>query len=266
MKISIVTISFNQVTYLKQCIESVLNQDYPDIEYIVVDPGSTDGSREIIESYGDRIIKVFEKDSGPADGLNKGFSNATGEIFCYLNSDDTFLPSALSNVSTFFSKQSCAHVVCGHGHIIDGQSKYKRRVFSDSFSIKSAAYGAALAIQPSTFFRQEIYKRVGGFNPSNKSNWDSELLIDMALAGARIEVLNRLLSCYRVHEESITGTARLANAHKAHARKMFEKIMHRPYQSNDDLLKFFYRVKKHLRNPRATFERIMFGPIFGSEQ
>ena len=68
MKISVVTISFNQAAYLGWCIDSVLSQDYPDIEYIIVDPGSNDESREIIESYGDRIIKVFEKDAGAADG------------------------------------------------------------------------------------------------------------------------------------------------------------------------------------------------------
>ncbi|PMX34065.1 hypothetical protein C1Y26_29800 [Pseudomonas sp. MPR-R2A7] len=71
MKISIVTISFNQADYLKKCIDSVLSQHFNDLEYIVVDPGSTDGSREIIESYGDRLIKVFEKDTGAADGLKE---------------------------------------------------------------------------------------------------------------------------------------------------------------------------------------------------
>ena len=84
MKISVVTISYNQAGYLKQCIDSVLNQDYPDIEYIIVDPGSTDGSREIIESYGDRVIKIFEPDTGPANGLNKGFHRATGDIFYFI--------------------------------------------------------------------------------------------------------------------------------------------------------------------------------------
>ena len=94
MKISVVTISFNQAKYLRQCIDSVLNQNYQNIEYIIVDPGSTDGSRQIIESYGDRVIKIFEKDAGPADGLNMGFSRATGDIFYFINSDDYVLPGA----------------------------------------------------------------------------------------------------------------------------------------------------------------------------
>ena len=265
MRISVVTISFNQVKYLKQCIDSVLSQNYCDIEYIVVDPGSTDGSREVVESYGNKINRIFQKDAGPADGLNKGFNVASGDIFCYLNSDDVFLPGAMTSVSKFFLKRKLVDVVCGHGHVIDGNSNYRRKVFSDSFSLGAAAYGAALAIQPSTFFRKEIYRRIGGFNVSNKSNWDGELLIDMALAKANIEILNEFLSCYRVHIESITGSARLADAHTAHTDKMFEKIMGRPYHKNDNLLKFFYRVKKHISNPVATLERVMHGPIFGSQ-
>ena len=93
MRISIVTISFNQVEYLEETILSVLNQSHSDFEYIVVDPGSIDGSREIIERYRDKISKIiFERDIGAADGLNNGFKYATGDILCYLNSDDTFLP------------------------------------------------------------------------------------------------------------------------------------------------------------------------------
>ena len=93
MKISIVTVSFNQADYLEQAIRSVVEQDYSDIEYIVVDAGSTDGSREIIER--DRIATVvFEPDREPADGLNKGFARATGDIFGYINADDAYLPGA----------------------------------------------------------------------------------------------------------------------------------------------------------------------------
>lgn len=266
MKISIVTISFNQAQFLRECMDSVLCQNYPDIEYIVVDPGSTDGSREIIESYGDRVIKVFEKDAGPADGLNMGFKIATGDVYCYLNSDDTFLPGAFLSIANHFRKLDNVDVLCGHAHIIDCESCVKRDVYSDKFSFRSAAYGAALLIQPSTFFRQGIFKRVGGFNVGNRSNWDGELLIDMALAGARIEVIDELLSCYRVHDESITGTGRLAEAHAVYERNMFEKIMGRSFQNSDLRWAYFYRIKKHLLNPRATLERLKYGPIFGTEK
>jgi len=266
MKISVVTISFNQAEFLRQCIDSVLNQDYPNIEYIVVDPGSTDGSREIIDSYGRRLVNVYEKDAGPADGLNKGFALATGDIYCYLNSDDTLLPFALRKVADYFCSHPNVDVICGHGHIIDGDSNFKRNVFSDKFNLKAAAYGSSVSIQPSTFFRKSVFKAVGGFNVNNRSNWDGELLIDMTLAGARVDTVNELLSCYRVHGESITGTGRLVEAHKYHSKQMFEKIMGRPFELSDYWLMFYFRFKKHFSNPKALMERIRRGPVFGTEE
>ena len=98
MKFSIVTVSFNQRQYLEEALASVLGQDYPAIEYIVVDPGSTDGSRELIESFRDRLASmIFEPDQGAADGLNKGFQQASGDIFAFLNSDDVLLPGAMKS-------------------------------------------------------------------------------------------------------------------------------------------------------------------------
>ena len=97
-RVSIVTISYNQAQFLERTILSVLDQDYPEIEYIVVDPGSTDGSREIIERYGSRISKVILRpDRGAADGLNSGFAEASGQILGFLNSDDTLLPGATAD-------------------------------------------------------------------------------------------------------------------------------------------------------------------------
>lgn len=266
MKFSIVTISYNQARFLKQCIDSILSQNYPFIEYIIVDPGSSDGSQEIIKSYNDRIIKIFEKDNGPADGLNKGFKLATGDVFCYLNSDDVLLQNAFISIAKFYREHCDVDIVCGHGHVIDSNSTIKRNIYSDNFNIKSAAYNAHLAIQPSTFFKKNIFKKVGGFNLDNHSNWDNELLIDMALAGAKIEVIDKFLSCYRIHSESITGTGRLHDLHVIHSRKMFEKIMNRPYKTYDDWWHYYYRIKKHLSNPQATIERIKNGPVFGTEK
>lgn len=266
MKISIVTISFNQAQFLRDCMESVLGQDHQDIEYIVVDPGSTDDSRKIIKSYGDRVIQVFEKDAGASDGLNKGFLRATGDILCYLNSDDVFLPNAFSIVIKHFAEKKNADIVCGNAYIIDANSRRKRMVYSDKFDLTAAAYGAAIAIQPSTFFRKKAFEKCGGFNASNRSNWDGELLVDMVLHGAVIYRVDDILSCYRVHNSSITGTGKFASAHVQHSQNMFEKIMKRPYRDSDRFWSKYYRFRKHILNPRATLERLIHGPVFGSEK
>lgn len=190
IRISIVTISYNQARYLEETICSVVEQDYPHVEYIVVDPGSTDGSRDIIDRYRDRIDKViFEPDNGPADGLNKGFAQATGDIFGFLNSDDVLLSGALSQVANAFSRSSLVDVISGHGIVIDANGKEMRRTYSDHFYRIMAAYGACILVQQSTFFRSQMFNRVGGFNIDNRSNWDGELFVDMSLHQARFKVI-----------------------------------------------------------------------------
>lgn len=266
MKFSVVTVSFNQARYLEQAIRSVTGQHGCELEYIVVDPGSTDGSRDIIARHAGSIDRcILEPDNGPADGLNKGFAAATGEIFCYLNSDDLFLPEAFAKVAAYFRRYPSCDVICGNGYVIDGEGALVRRVYSDRFGLRRAAYGASIAIQPSTFFRAETYRAVGGFNVENRSNWDGELVIDMALAGATFRNVPDFLSCYRVYAESITGSARLVEAHRQFEQRMFRKILGRERRPYDDLASAYYRVTKHLTNPRATYERVVRGPVFGRQ-
>ena len=118
--VSIVTISFNQEEFIEETIKSVLNQNYKNIEYIIMDAGSTDNSREKILKYKNNINKIiFEKDNGPADGLNKGFKIAKGDIFCFLNSDDLLLEDSLTKVVNFFKNNKKADVVYGNSWIIN---------------------------------------------------------------------------------------------------------------------------------------------------
>src|SRR5712664_4686447 len=157
-KVSIVTISFNQGKFLERAIRSVVEQDYPDIEYIVVDPGSTDGSRDIIERYRPRIAKaILEPDNGPADGLNKGFAAATGEILAYINADDAYLPGAIAKAVAAFEARPHADVIYGHSYIIDGEGNVVRRSRSVPFDLRLYAYGGVTVMQQSTFFRSNAF-------------------------------------------------------------------------------------------------------------
>lgn len=265
MKFSIVTISFNQVEFLQECIDSVLSQrdDGIDLEYIIVDPGSTDGSRELIDSYGDQVIKVFKKDKGPSDGLNKGFAEASGDIYGYLNSDDILYPNALQKIVKLFRKNPRIDVFSGNGYLIDKDSIILRRLYSDKFDLKSYAYRGCITIQPSSFFRASAYKKTSGFNIENTTNWDGELFVDLGLAGAKFCNLSDFLSGYRIHDQSITGIKKFDSKIDLFHKSMFKKIMSREIEKKDGKLIRYYKLKRKLINFRDTFERIFKGTCYG---
>jgi glycosyltransferase involved in cell wall biosynthesis len=265
VKVSIVTISFNQARFLEAALVSVLSQDHADLEYIVVDPGSTDGSRDIIARYRARLAAVvLEPDRGAADGLNKGFARATGEVYGFLNSDDVLEPGAVSRAVARLRARPAIDVVSGAARIIDAADRGQRIAYSDRFDLRRCAYGACVLIQPSTFFRAAAYSRTGGFNVANRSNWDGELFVDLALAGARFDRCAEVWSRYRVHGESITGSARMDGLIREHGQRMFRRIVGRDRQPGDRLAALGYRLLKALHTPRGVLERLRHGPVYGS--
>lgn len=160
MKISIVTLSFNQIAFVKEAIESFSQQAYPNLEYIIIDPGSTDGSPELIQSYGDQITNVvFEKDRGTADGLNTELSLTTGDIFGFLNADDILMPASLQRSADFFQKYRQCHMGLGNGYILDACGREVRHTRARSFTVHRYLRGVARWPQQSTFFRREAFLR-----------------------------------------------------------------------------------------------------------
>lgn len=262
MKISIVTISFNQARFLERAICSIIEQDHKDMEYIVVDPGSTDGSRDIIEHYRDKIAKIiYETDNGPADGLNKGFANAHGEIFGFLNSDDVLEPNTLSRVVECFENHPDVDVISGHSWVIDAEGNIKRRFISDRFRLSLAVYNACILSQASTFFRATAFRRACGFNSENRLTWDSELFIDMALGGARFLLVPEYWSRFRVYEDSISGSGKPLCQYKTHHERIFRKIKGYEQNTLDRCLILVAGFIRKVLNPSDTIERLRHGPI-----
>ena len=252
VKFSIVTISFNQARYLEEAMSSVLTQDYPDVEYIVVDPGSKDGSRELIERYAPRLSKVvLEPDRGAPDGLNKGFRYARGDIFGFLNSDDVLLPGALRAVSQAFEGRPDCDIVMGNGFLVDSGGARIRHVRAAGFTATRYFYAAATWLQQSTFFRRNIFEAVGGFNTDNRTCWDGELLLEMTLAGAKVTYLNRDLSLFRVHPQSITGSKRHKEMMRADAERMFSRARGRRWTAADTVRSWLFRAERLLTQPGA---------------
>jgi len=264
VRVSIVTISFNQVEFLERTIQSVLTQDYPNIEYIVVDPGSTDGSRDIIERYRSRISRVILRpDSGAADGLNGGFAESMGEVLAFLNSDDLLLPGAVTSAANFLDQHKDVDVVSGNCNLIGPDDRFLRRLYSDRMSLKRCIYGAVIVLQPSTFFRRKIFERAGGFRTENRVSWDGELFLDMALVGGKFALADEFWSAYRIHPQSITGSKSNRFRIRQSLDKVFERVMGREPKNYDRLLAFGYRFLRHVLNPKDTWERLCRGPVFG---
>jgi len=254
MKISIVTVSFNQRAYLKEAMDSVLDQGYPDLDYIVVDPGSTDGSRELIESYSDRISKIiFEPDRGAADGLNKGFAVATGEVYGFLNSDDLLMPGSMQKVGEFFQKHPEFDLVMGNGHKIDGEGNWLCDIKARDYSVRRHLHGGTRWLQQSTFFRSEVFLRSPRFNLENRTCWDGELFVSMADQGAKVGYIDSDLSAFRIHGSSISGTGRLLEAYRADCDRIFRQLQGRNWGPTDELWKLLYRVEGLLHRVSGWF-------------
>ena len=245
MKISIVTISFNQEKFLRQCIDSIINQTGCDLEYIVVDPGSTDGSRALIESYGDKIVKVFAPDQGPADGLNQGFKRATGDIYGFINSDDYLLPNALSCISEYFNTQGLQSFVTGHGYteVANGEL---RPVYPRALTAQTMLHRADVMFQPATFFPANAYKEIQGFNVSNTTCWDYELFLRFLLLGLRHQVVSEGIAVFRMHADSISGSGRLTERYLNDLNKIFIEVCGRPRGGVDKFQTYFLRVKREI--------------------
>lgn len=161
-KITIITPSYNQGQYLEQTILSVIEQGYPNLEYIIIDGGSTDNSVEIIKKYEDRISYwISEKDRGQSDAINKGLKRATGEIVNWLNSDDFYFPDTLYTVAAFFSDPG-VYAVCGRSRVFkpDGQEYIAPASFVDASSLLSTLCHAHIE-QPATFFRKNALEKMG---------------------------------------------------------------------------------------------------------
>lgn len=202
-KISIITPSFNQGNYLEETIVSVLDQHYADLEYIIIDGGSTDQSKEIIRKYEKHLSYwVSEKDNGQSHAINKGFRKASGSIVSWLCSDDLYTPNTLNTVADLFAAQPETGMV--HGKTILFNKKGKELVkgaIDEDLAIK---YFAVIPYpQPSSFFRKELLDRIGLLDESLHFGMDYELLIRIALT-APIQKVDNIFSRYRLHDDSKT--------------------------------------------------------------
>jgi glycosyltransferase involved in cell wall biosynthesis len=205
-KISIVTPSFNQGKFLERTLKSVLDQGYPNLEYVVQDGGSTDDSIAILRRYSDRLSHWESAcDAGQAQAINRGFARQTGEIMAWLNSDDLLLPGALEYVARFFTAQPDVGVIYGHRLLIDAHDADIGRWLMPPHS-KEAVVWVDFIPQESLFWRRSAWEAVGGhLDESLQFALDWDLLFRFHNSGARFVRVPQFLAAFRVHPEQKTS-------------------------------------------------------------
>ncbi|GAM69540.1 glycosyl transferase [Vibrio sp. JCM 19236] len=253
--LSIVTISFNQSEFLEECINSVVSQISEDDEYILVDPGSTDGSREIILSYGERIIKCFEKDSGPSDGLNKGFALGNNDYYYFLNSDDVLLPNSVNNIKKAIKSNPDVDVLCFGGYMTDVQLNKIKPMRMFDFSASRYLNGNTGIFQQGVVFKKSIFDKSNGFDLNNRTCWDARLFFDFDRLGAKFTDFEEKIALFRVYDGSITGSAENKQENSINVNNMFREEFGR---DKNELDKFKFKVFRFLKymHPSYLFDSI----------
>ena len=207
--VTIVTPSFNQGEFIADAIESVLAQDYPRIEYLVIDGGSTDATLEVLRRYGDRVRWTSGPDAGQADAIHRGFLAGSGEYLAWLNSDDRYVPGAIRAAIDELAVDPSAALLYGGAEFIDRQGAVLGPCGQiEPWSLERLVDVTDFVVQPATVFRRDAYLAVGGLDPALHYCMDYDLWIRL---GQRYRVLHltRLLAQVRIYGETKTATGGL---------------------------------------------------------
>jgi glycosyltransferase involved in cell wall biosynthesis len=203
--VSVVTPSYNQAQFLEETILSVLNQDYPSLEYVIIDGGSTDGSVDIIRKYENRLAYwVSERDDGQADAINKGWHCARGEILAWLNSDDTYLPGAVQTVVQYLQRHPLADMIYGYVNMIDESGRVIRTIEpSTDFDLNRFVYSYFYVPQQTVFFRNHVLDTVGMLDTSLHYCMDPDLWTRIGM-NFTVRGIPAVIANFRTHSTSKT--------------------------------------------------------------
>lgn len=251
-KISIITPSYNQGHFIKETIDSVLKQNYPDLEYIVMDGGSTDTTVSVLKSYGNKVSWVSKKDKGQTDAINQGIKKSSGEIVAYLNSDDVMLPNTLHTVAEYFIHNKSAMWLTGDYFIIDANgnkiqsfvANYKKilRTFPNKHILSVANF----IIQPSTFWRRSLMDNIGFFREDLHYVMDFEYWMRV-IQKYPIHILPNHFSLFRIHGDSKGGALfekQFIEEHTVvseYVKNPFIKLLHKIHAT---LIVWIYKIIK----------------------
>jgi len=205
--VSIITPSFNQARYLEATIQSVLSQNYPRSEYIIMDGGSTDGSVEIIKKYESKLAWwVSEKDQGQTDAINKGLAHAKGDILAWINSDDIYEPNAISSAVDFLQAHPEIGLVYGDANYINEAGGVIGRFPAAQTDLVRLRRGYVHIPQQAAFFRADLWRAVGPLDPSFYFAMDYDLWVRLA-AHSQVKYIPQTWANFRLHTSGKTISA-----------------------------------------------------------
>jgi glycosyltransferase involved in cell wall biosynthesis len=245
-KITIVTPSFNQGQFIEPTIQSVLSQDYPDLEYMIIDGGSTDKSIEIIKKYEDRIaLWKSEKDNGQSDAIQKGLDLATGEVFAWQNSDDVYAPRVFGAVADIFAAFPGVDIVFGGWRFIDTDGNVLTTRSMRNYSLRKLRSGWGVPPQPAVFMRTSAVRRAGGIDQSKRYVMDYALYVRMA-GRTNVSILDMVCGDFRMHASSKTVSETVR-----HIRELVqtrEELLGSTASIADRVAWLFYDRKRQIRD------------------
>jgi glycosyltransferase involved in cell wall biosynthesis len=201
--VTVVTPSYNQGRLIRATIESVLKQDYPRIEYLVIDGGSTDETVSILREYSDRLRWVSEPDHGQAHAINKGWRQARGSILAYLNSDDLYLPGAVTQAVAALDAHPEAAAVYGEGYHVDEEGRILERYPTEPFN-PDRLQETCFICQPTVFLRRDVVERAGYLDEALRYCMDYDLWIRLARTGKILSLTPHYLASTRLHADAKT--------------------------------------------------------------
>lgn len=234
--VTIVTPAYNQAEFLDETIASVLAQDYPHIEYIVLDDGSTDHTAEILKKYQGRFHSESQPNMGQANTLNKGWNMARGEILGYLSADDVLYPGAVTKLVAALQADAGIAVVYPDCHLIDPASVVIKKNVCRQFDHENLVVQQECFIGPGALFRRESYVKAGGWRPDLKLAPDREFWMRVGLDGG-FKMLEEPLAGYRMHPKSISFYEKRPEVALEYLRVMDD------FYSRDDLAPYFIKRK-----------------------
>jgi len=222
-KLTVVTPSYNQAQYLERTILSVLNQNYPNLEYFVMDGGSTDGSADIIRKYEPYLAGwVSEKDKGQVDAINKGFRRATGDLVCFQNSDDVFAPGAFRAVAEAYRKHQQDSVFFGYMYIIDEQDVITEELRQLPFCAECQVYEGMQIFNQSFFFKRTLLEQYGYFDERYNFAFDYEIATRFGLQpGVTCRLVPDCWGGFRIQAEAKSST--MANVGRREHQEIKER-------------------------------------------